>query len=176
MNKENLYTKDCIRTYSGKYFNVSKPDIDLIDIEDIAHALSRNQRFGGHLEQVYSVAEHCLYCVSLIENPENRLAALLHDASEAYLLDIPTPVKTQIREYYNFENRIMHLIAEKFGFQFPLHEEVKEVDKIMLEAEWECLMLKRDNPTTPYFVEKSPQLAKSLFLSKYTELTIVNNS
>lgn len=170
MNKENLYTKDCIRTYSGKYFNVSKPDIDLIDIEDIAHALSRNQRFGGHLEQVYSVAEHCLYCVSLIENPENRLAALLHDASEAYLLDIPTPIKTQIREYYNFENRIMHLIAEKFGFKFPLHEEVKEVDKIMLEAEWECLMLKRDNPTTPYFVEKSPQLAKSLFLSKYIEL------
>ncbi len=74
---ENLYTPDCIRTFSGQYVNVFAPDPDTILIEDIAHALSQQCRFGGHLPEFYSVAQHCVIC-ALAVPPEHALSALLH--------------------------------------------------------------------------------------------------
>ena len=47
--KENLYTKDCIRTFTGIYMNVFNPTSEMICIEDIAHSLSLQCRFAGHL-------------------------------------------------------------------------------------------------------------------------------
>ena len=57
MNIENLYTPDCIRTYTGIYMNVFEPTLEMIHIEDIAHALSMQCRFGGHLYDFYSVVQ-----------------------------------------------------------------------------------------------------------------------
>ena len=143
--KENLYTPDCIRTNSGIYMNVFEPTPEMVCIEDIAHALTYQCRFGGHLTKFYSVAQHSLNCSYLINNDKNKLAALLHDASEAYLLDIPSPIKKGLSNYKEIEDKLMTVIAEKFGFDFPLHDEVKESDKIMLELEWDCLMLGKDS-------------------------------
>lgn len=140
---ENLFTIDCIRTYSGIYMNVFEPTMDMLSIIDIAHALSQQCRFGGHLEHFYSVAEHSLYCSYLIKDERLKFAALLHDASEAYLLDIPSPIKKKLSNYKEIEHNLMLLIAEKFGFQYPLHDEVKKIDEIMLQIEWDCLMLKK---------------------------------
>jgi uncharacterized protein len=81
MKYENLYEPDCIRTYTGLYINVFNPKPEMIEIEDIAHALSFQCRFGGHLPKFYSVAQHSLNCSYLVKEPALKLTALLHDAS-----------------------------------------------------------------------------------------------
>ena len=142
--EENLFTPNCIRTVSGIYINVFNPTMDMISIEDIAHSLTYQCRFGGHLPVFYSVAQHSLNCSYLIEDRKLKLAALLHDASEAYLLDIPRPIKQGLSNYKEIEDGLMKVIAEKFGFTYPLHSEVKKVDEIMLQLEWDCLMLNKN--------------------------------
>jgi hypothetical protein len=137
---ENLFTPNCIRTYTGLYFNILEPTEDMICIEDIAHSLSMQCRFAGHLPVFYSVAKHSLMCVNAVSE-QNKLAALLHDASEAYLLDIPSPIKPHINNYKEIENNIMKLIAKKFGFLYPLVQEVRDIDATVLIWEWENLML-----------------------------------
>lgn len=141
--KENLYTKDCIRTRSGMYVNVFDPNPDTIVIEDIAHALSMQCRFGGHLPTFFSVAQHSVECCNLAED-KYKIQALLHDASEAYLLDVPRPIKHNLTNYKEIENNLMVVIAEKFGFEYPLHPKVKNIDEIQLRYEWEKFML--NNP------------------------------
>ena len=124
-----------LRTYSGKTINVFNPNPDAICIDDIAHALSNLCRFTGHTLRFYSVAEHSVRASELVD-PEHQLAALLHDASEAYLVDIPTPVKIMMPQYREWEYKLMRVIAEKFGFRYPLHRQVEKADKALLKAEW----------------------------------------
>lgn len=169
--EENLFTPNCIRTYSDIYMNVFEPTLEMICIEDITHALSMQCRFGGHLSSFYSVAQHSLYCSYLIEDDKLKLAALLHDASEAYLLDIPRPIKNNLTNYKEIEHNLMLLIAEKYGFEYPLPKEVKEVDEIMLQIEWDCLMIKTKHWQLSTM---EPYTAKEDFLSMfkyYTTLT-----
>ena len=142
--QENLYTLNCIRTVTGKYVNVFDPDPETICIEDIAHSLSMQCRFGGHLPDFYSVAQHSMNCAYLIVDDNQKLSALMHDASEAYLIDVPRPVKLGLYNYKGIENRLMEVIAEKFGFHYPLSQEIKSVDERMLQAEWHHLMLGND--------------------------------
>lgn len=134
--------KDTIRTNSGLYVNVFDTDPETLTIEDIAHALSMIPRFGGHLNRFYSVAQHSVLCFNLaIEYGfEYGLAALLHDASEAYLLDMPTPIKNGLPDYKKVEDRLMRVIAEKFGFEYPLNSILKKVDGNALYIEWENLV------------------------------------
>lgn len=140
---ENLYTPNCIRTVSGKYVNLVDPDPATLDITDIAHALSRIPRFGGHLPVAYSVAHHSVHVARLCQDHDRRVQfqALMHDASEAYLLDIPKPLKDYLPEYRAIEDRMMRALAQRFGFGWPLHPAVKQADKVALETEWEHLML-----------------------------------
>lgn len=73
-----------ITTYSGKHFDITKPDPAAICIEDIAHALSLICRGNGHVKTFYSVGQHCLQCAKEAQArqlPSHLvLAALLHDA------------------------------------------------------------------------------------------------
>lgn len=138
---DNLYTPDKIRTFSGKYIDPLNPDPALICIEDIAHALSMLPRFGGHTQRFYSVAQHSIACCEWAP-AEHKLAALLHDAGEAYLLDIPSPVKKRIPGYAEAEDRLMAVIAHKLGFAWPLHEDVKAIDKMTLYIEWDNVVLR----------------------------------
>lgn len=162
---ENLYTPDCIRTYRGKYINVFEPTPEMICIEDIAHSLSMQCRFAGHLPQFYSVAQHSILCCQLITEKEHKLAALLHDASEAYLLDIPKPIKNKLGNYKEVEDNLMSVIAKKFGFAYPLHDKVKEVDNYMLEWEWNSLMIK--NPIYPGIISKAQDDSKCDFIDLF---------
>lgn len=139
---ENLYTPNCIRTFTGKYVNVFEPISEMFDIEDIAHALSNQCRFGGHLPEYYSVAQHCVLVASVV--PEQyALQGLLHDASEAYLLDVPRPIKQGLTNYKEIENGLMTVLAERFRFQWPLNEHVKKADEEMLQLEWDEIMLQK---------------------------------
>jgi len=167
MSKENLYTHNCIRTFHGHYINPCEPDSEMISIGDIAHALSMQSRFGGHLPVFYSVAQHCVLACEYVPD-EHKLATLLHDASETYLIDVPRPVKRQLPNYKEVEDNLMTVIASKFGFQWPLHESVKHADETMLRLEWECLMLGGD-VWEPIEVWGQDQ-AKGRFLDMYHSL------
>ena len=167
MKKENLYTPDCIRTFTGIYMNVFNPTPGMICIEDIAHALSNQCRFGGHLPSFYSVAQHSI-CCSRYVNEEQKLAALLHDASEAYLLDIPRPIKNHLRDYKQIEDKLMKLISEKFGFDYPLHNDIKLADELALVAGWDCLMLKKSQ--APFIGSLDNKNAEDEFLKIFKSL------
>lgn len=160
-----LYAGGCIRTYSGLYVDVFDPDPETICIEDIAHALSNLCRFAGHVKSFYSVAQHSVLC-SLQVGDDCRLEALMHDASEAYLLDIPKPIKNRLEGYKEMEDKMMSIIAAKFGFDYPLRKEVKGIDNYMLEWEWRDVVL-----TENRFLSWEPERAEKEFLMVFNALT-----
>ena len=127
-----------ILTYSGIEIDILQPDPDKIIIEDIAHALSMQCRFSGHTRLFYSVAEHSVECSRrAVYYP---LEALMHDAAEAYLHDMVSPLKQNFPEYCEYEDRLMRIIAHKFGFIYPLPEETRLIDREMLFIEQSKLM------------------------------------
>ena len=99
-----------ITTYTGKYFNPTQPNPDLISIQDIAHALSLICRGNGHVQTFWSVGQHCICCAkeAAARGLSDRmvLACLLHDASECYMSDVPTPFKKELPEYQAQLNEI----------------------------------------------------------------------
>lgn len=127
---------DFIHTYTGKKFRPLEPDLDAIDIRDIAHALAMSARFGGMTRTFYSVAEHSVR-VSLICPAKDALWGLLHDAAEAYLKDIPQPVKHQDAAtfYREAEAMLQQAIAVRFGLGPVEPASVKRADTVMVHTE-----------------------------------------
>jgi 5'-deoxynucleotidase YfbR-like HD superfamily hydrolase len=158
--------KDSIRTNSGLYMNVFEPTLEMIQIEDIAHALASLPRFGGHLNKPYSVAQHSVLCAMRATSLEDSRAALLHDGSEAYMLDIPTPIKAKLPDYKKYEGNLMAKIAEKFQFEFPLSDNVHAIDREMLLHEWDNLVVNENDE----FECWDHARAKKEFLQMYHEL------
>ena len=180
MNAGRLST---IMTASGRVFDYTTPHPSMICIEDIAHALSHICRYAGHCTQFYSVAEHSVLCSMLVED-EHALAALLHDAAEAYCVDVPKPLKRLLPCYEAVEDRVEVAIAERFGLTLPLHPEIKRVDHLMLLAEGSRLHrvgwglesypgeITVDVKAAARMINPlSPALAKTAFLQRYNSLT-----
>ena len=110
------------------------PSPDDVHIVDIATALSRECRYAGHASHFYSVAQHSVLC-SRIVPPELAIEALLHDAAEAYIKDIPTPLKRQLPDYKEIEARFDWVIRVHFGLPEIPSPAVKEADNILLVTE-----------------------------------------
>jgi hypothetical protein len=109
-----------IETFSGLFVDYDDPQPEQISIYDIAHALSQICRFGGHTRVFYSVAEHSILVSRLLGKDRSlpRLAALLHDAHEAYLGDIPTPLKNALGpEYRVMVDRLDRAIVAAVGLR-----------------------------------------------------------
>ncbi len=172
-----------IETWSGKEVWLPECDPDAICIEDIAHALANVCRFAGHINYFYSVAEHSI-CVAHILPKEHQLQGLLHDATEAYLCDIPTPFKRMLPQYEELENRLWSVIAKKFGVPEKLSPEVKEADRIMLMTERDALKehvncdwgdVYENTPRWPGFSSR-PTLHRndhaSMFIDRFNEYRI----
>lgn len=125
-------------TVSGKKIDLLNPDPAQICIEDIAIALDVMPRFNGHTSQQWSVLDHSVAVARLVA-PEYRLQALLHDASEAYICDIPSPLKALLGEAYkSVERRLQAAIGKRFNCELAtLPEAVKQADAIMLMTEHE---------------------------------------
>src|SRR5919112_3830713 len=113
-----------LQTVSGRWVNPLDPDPEQFDIEDIARALGNLCRFGGHCRAFYSVAQHSVIVSELVQqrggDVEDVFAALMHDASEAYLGDMPHPIKhrsplgTAFREA---EAVLEAALRERFGIR-----------------------------------------------------------
>jgi len=153
--KRNIFKTDHIRTYTGLYINVFEPTEDMICIEDIAHSLSHQCRFGGQLPNFYSVAQHSMMCAKMAKK-EDKLDALMHDASEAYVLDMPRPIKYKLGNYKLVEIKLMSLIAKKFNFNYPMKKCLKKIDDKVLIWEYNNLFLnKSKNKLSHKQVEKN---------------------
>jgi len=128
-----------ITTYTGKHFDPTDPDMSLVDIRDIAHALSMTCRGNGHVRTFFSVGQHCLWCAreAQARGYDRRvvLACLLHDVSEAYMSDVPRPLKHMLPEYVAAEERLLEKIYKKYlGSELTAEEAalVKAVDDDVL--------------------------------------------
>lgn len=176
-----------IVTFTGRVIEPLNPDPAEIDVLDIAHALSNQCRFTGHTSEFYSVAQHSVL-VSQHCSPEDALWGLLHDASEAYLADIPRPVKKFTSwgtAYLKAERELMHKVALAFdldmrGFAtsaagMPIS--VKLADDLLLRTEMRDLMPEGVLDTMPGETLEgeifgwSPDVAKIQFLERYAEIT-----
>ncbi|NQX36280.1 phosphohydrolase [Herbiconiux sp. VKM Ac-2851] len=125
-----------MQTWSGGRFFPMDPNPDDINPDDIAHALGMLCRYNGHVDQFYSVAEHCLH-LSYMVSPENALWALLHDATEAYVGDMIRPLKQHMPDYVAAENRVMWAICDKYGLDRKMPAQVREYDTRILLNERE---------------------------------------
>lgn len=180
-----------IETFTGQRFQPLRPDVNAIFIEDIAHALSNQCRFAGHCRVFYSVAEHSVRVSRLLrdlgETEEIQMWGLLHDASEAYLVDLPTPLKASkdLTAYVEAEKRLMRAICERFALPLPMPGEaappaVKHADAVLLATEARDLMRFRtehwkglEMPPLPDRIEPwTSQGAEEAFMKLFFELDV----
>lgn len=129
-----------VRTRSGIYLDIADPKATDFNLNDICVALSRVPRFNGHTSVPYSVAQHSYFVGRLMKRwGVNPLAGYLHDASEAYISDIPSPAKRLLPEYYVVEDRLMAKIAERFGlsegFQHTAIVKTADIDMLFYERD-----------------------------------------
>lgn len=170
-----------ITTYTGRRFYPLDPNPADVCIEDIAHALSMICRFNGHVRSFYSVAEHSVH-VSRIVPPEYALAGLLHDASEAYIADVSSPIKAtgEMAPYRKAESAVQaavynSFVSGRYHFGKAGHS-VHSADRAMLALEARTLL-----PYDPWMDDLpapadvtlglwSPERAERAFLERYEEL------
>lgn len=185
-----------IQTYTGRAFYPLNPRSEEIELEDIAHALSMQCRFTGHVKEFYSVAEHCvrvswmidaLAGYSMISNNHHVSAfwGLMHDAPEAYLVDVARPIKHMdlMKPYRDIEKRTMDVICDRFGMSHREPPEVKESDRILLAVEardlmsplrpgWESWTKYLEMAPKDYYIKPlSQKQAKEAFIARFITLS-----
>ena len=145
-----------IKTFSGVMFNPMDPNSDLIDIRDIAHALSLICRGNGQVKTFFSVGQHCINAAkeAIARGYSERviLACLLHDASESYMSDVPRPLKSSMPEYVRTEEHLLDFIYEKYlGNKLNEEEQalVKSIDNALLYYDLKELLNECSCDTAP---------------------------
>ncbi len=175
-----------IQTASGGRFSPLSPKPGDINIHDVAASLSKVCRFAGHCSKFYSVAEHSVLVSCILQDryPERQDLAkwgLLHDASEAYVADISSPLKRQpeFKFYRDMEAKIMHAVCEAFSLDPKEPPEVKEADQYALAIEARDLMPLRELKEWDWLPKIStayeaiglyPDSAEQLFLDTFHDL------
>lgn len=181
-----------LTTFTGKNVDVLNLRSEDICLEDIAHSLALTCRFGGHCSQFYSVAEHSVRASYFYRTAaeiiplhlHRKICAkylLFHDAAEAYLVDIPRPVKQRIPQFKKIEEKIIDVIMSLYigDEQWILDKyQVELADNIMLVTEARDLMPASCDrlPDVDMLVERidpwSWEAAEQRFLGRAKELGI----
>ena len=164
---------------SGNYFDLQDPSASRFEVTDIAHALSNICRFTGHTQHFYSVAEHSVLCSYLVPH-EDRMIALMHDAAEAFIGDVSSPLKKMLPDYKAIERRVEEHVFSTLGLPYPFPPSVKKADRIMLRLEQSQLMRNEDRwegtedgeglPDGQYLRCRTPAVAMSAFMARFYEL------
>lgn len=170
-------TKTCISIVGGGYFDFLNPSKSEYTIDTIATALSNLCRYTGHVTRFYSVAEHSVL-VSRIVPAKYALEALLHDASEAFVGDVSSPLKKLLDRYQEIEDEVQKSIAEKFNLVYPFPDEIHKADKQLYWSERREIAPAVDLLWNKAFraskrVEPqgwTPKVAKKRFLARYQEI------
>lgn len=175
-----------IGTASGGRFHVLDPRVSEVRIEDIAHHLSLICRYTGATSALWSVAAHCLEVSRRVQehfggSVYEQLCGLLHDASEAYLVDVPSPFKPDVvidgELYRGVERRVQVTIFHAVGLPYREPPIVKQVDAEMIYDEvanffspgfmWERYAINRPKHN---LMPLPPFIAKDNYLQRFTEL------
>jgi len=137
-------TGDWIQTFSGRQFWPLDPKPEHVHIVDVAHALSHLCRYAGHCTKFYSVAEHSLLLTWALRrdgySDDVQRWALMHDAPEAYVVDMPRPIKRRMREYKAIENMVETAVAVRFGLPLVIPDIVHEYDSRICNDERRYMM------------------------------------
>lgn len=139
-----------ILTATGAQFDLELAFADSMSLLDVAHALALVNRFNGHTSRPYSVAEHSIHVCQIMEHdlhvthPAALMAGLLHDAHEAYIGDMATPLKHAIGEpWHAIERRIEQRVQQRFGVlaaSTGWRGHIERADRIALATERRDLM------------------------------------
>jgi hypothetical protein len=173
-----------LQTVSGRWVNPFDPDPEQLDPGDIARALANQCRFGGHSRVFYSVAQHSVIVSRLVEerggDAEDVFAALMHDATEAYLGDMPHPIKHRSplgAAFKAAEDRLEQAIADRFAIRAGVAE-IKRADRALLATErrafsserWPWPELEGVEPLDLELTAWPPDEAADAFAQRYAEL------
>jgi hypothetical protein len=178
-----------VRTYTGRDVALPNPSPDTIDIRDIACSLSRINRFNGATKLPLNMADHSITMVSILaigrQPPLVQMLGLLHDAHEAYIGDITTPVRQEIAAFAGFDvmariaSRLDRAIRLAFGLAADAHVPhvgaVLAADRAALGAEWRDLMegpppFVMHHPCPFPIKPRSPDRAEEEFLRLFGQL------
>lgn len=173
-------TDPYVVTWTGKHFHPWNAKPEEVCIEDIAHALSMQCRFNGHVDRFYSVAEHSVIMSRLVE-PGLELAALLHDAAEAYIGDMAHPLKIsgKLDAFNDVEILVLATICEKFGVEYAQTQDpdLKILDRRLCATEAKVFFPESPGWTGNYKPAEiepeglTPKAAEKQFLARFKELT-----
>ncbi len=177
--ENNIYPfGEFIQTYTGLKFYPFSPRAEDIDIEDIAHALSMNCRFNGHVKYYYSVAQHSVIVSNICEK-QFAFSGLMHDSSESYISDIARPLKrmSSFNFYNEMEENILEVIYKKYKIR-PINDHIKHVDSRLTLTEGRDLMpnvsywpmIKKYDPYDFKIEPWSQKHSKQLFLERFNKL------
>ncbi len=124
---------------SGGYFDLAAPRPEDVSLSDIALALSRINRFTGHGRGVVSVARHSVNCYREATardwSDDDRRLALMHDAAEAYVGDVASPLKAMLPQFKRIEAAVWRAVALRFGLPVTGLHSIKEIDNLALITE-----------------------------------------
>ena len=165
-----------IRTYTGLLVDVRALRRQDVKTDDIAHALANTCRWGGHSSQFFSVAQHSCNCADSVyrktADAEATLYTLLHDAGEAYIGDIPTPIKCLFPGLLEIEERILETVYEALiphslspAARPLINGVVKNADRVALNHEW-CALMQGDIEMELWL----PLRAAAEFKKRYTAM------
>jgi 5'-nucleotidase len=173
-----------LQTVSGRWVNPFDPDPEQLDAGDIARALANQCRFGGHCRPFYSVAQHSVIVSQLVEerggDAEDVFAALMHDATEAYLGDMPHPLKHRSplgAAFKAAEEQLEAALRAHFRIKADVPE-IKRADRALLAAErrafsaeaWHWPELAGVEPVELELTAWAPDEAARAFAARYAEL------
>lgn len=135
-----------INTLSGKKLSLIKPTPATIDIHDISNGLANKGHFAGQTPWYFSIAEHSTLVVDYLSSDHKLtkrtrnlyLAAILHDASEAYIGDMVKPLKVLIPAFKEVEDKITKAIFKRYNVPFHLLATIKQYDISAQQLEAEC--------------------------------------
>ncbi len=170
-----------IATYSGVEFFPLDPKVEDIRLFDIAHALSMKCRYTGQCHQFFSVAQHSVMVSQILEamkaTVEEQYIGLMHDAQEAYLPDVASPIKGHIPGYREIEQKVEAVVAEAFNFKFPHPKIIKVADAESFRHEYRQIMpelswWKGDPPRYSWGVieEWTPLVGRERFIQRHRRL------
>ncbi len=163
-----------VRGFYGQYFNYYRPEDYTFTIPEFAHSLSKICRFSGHVRSHYSVAQHSVLVSYAVPNEgELQYQALLHDAAESFMSDVPSPLKRIIGPIYmEIEANIERAIFRQFGLPEEMDSRVRDADRLLLSVERRDLIPKDDDDKVvsifwPDWVAPNPDFDRIVPLADY---------